>query len=97
MENIILYSVVLLFVLLLLLNVLATIMVLRTHFIVKSRRYYQITFVWLVPIIGALLVIYLKYEDYFNTKKKGQIGNNPNITDSEAMGYAASSGQYGNR
>jgi len=97
MENIVLYIILVGSCSLFLVNVVATVMVLRTYFIVKKRRYYQIAFIWFVPILGALLVIYLSYEDYFNRKEKKQIGNETNIPDSEAVSYAASSGHYGNR
>jgi len=97
MENIVLYIILISFALIFMLNVIATIMVLSTYFIVKNRRYYQIAFVWLIPFIGAFMFIYFTYEEYFNPKRKDEIGNNPNITDSDAVSYASASNYNGSR
>lgn len=82
---------------LILLNVAATILVLRTFFLVTIRRYYQIAFIWLVPFLGSFMVFYFNYEEWFNKKRKGEVGNNPNTSDSEAMTYAAGSDYSGSR
>lgn len=82
---------------LVLLNIIASYVVLTTYFAVKSRRYYQITFVWFAPIIGAILAIYLNREDRFEVEHKRQIGNHSNISDSEAVNHAMASDYHGGR
>ena len=74
-----------------LVNVYATLILMRTHFVVKNRRRNQIIFVWLVPIIGALIVIYIDSENYIGEGYKQQVGNNTSISRWEAVkhGWAA--------
>lgn len=64
--------------------------VFQTYFEVKERRLYQVLFIWLVPFIGATLAIYINREDYFEDRRLKKIGNNSNITDSEAINMASS-------
>jgi len=69
----------------LLLNVLATHVMFNTYFEIKGRRVYQILFIWLIPVFGAIFAIYINREDYFEQKtRKKQIGNQTSITDSDA-------------
>ena len=77
------------------LNCIATYIVWNTYFEVKERRKYQTLFIWLVPLIGSFMTIYINREDYFAEKNKLKIGNNPNITDSQAigMGYHSDGGR----
>ncbi|MCX4026809.1 hypothetical protein H0A36_01400 [Endozoicomonas sp. SM1973] len=72
-------------------NVYATFVVAKTYFEIKQRRLYQILFIWLVPVIGAALAIYLNLEEYFEQKRSTQIGNSPNITDAQAVTFAIGS------
>ncbi|MDE1464941.1 hypothetical protein [Spartinivicinus poritis] len=72
-------------------NIFATFVVCKTYFEIKQRRLYQILFIWLVPIIGSALAIYLNLEDYFEQKHSTKIGNHPNITDAEAVTFAVGS------
>ncbi len=58
------------------LNIVATIVVLSTHFEEKNRRTMQIVFVWLLPIIGALFAIFINKEDYFENRRLKKVGNN---------------------
>lgn len=74
------------------LNSIATYIVWNTHFEVKQRRIYQTIFIWLVPIIGASMAIYINREDYFTKKQQAQVGNNPNITDSQATTFSNHTG-----
>ena len=91
MENLALYVLVALVVLSVGLNIGATFIVCRTYFEVKNRRRNQIIFVWLVPIIGSLLAIFINREDYFAQKHQTQVGNNPNISESEAVTFGVAS------
>ena len=70
------------------LNTFASYLVGKTHFELKQRRFYQLLFIWFVPVIGALMVIYFHWEELFNQKSKPQVGNNPNISDSQAITMA---------
>ncbi len=82
---------------LLFINVVASILVARTFFLVKHRRYLQIVFIWVVPFLGAFMAIYFNYEDWFHKDRRDEIGNHPDITESEAITYAAASNYPGGR
>lgn len=97
MENTALYILSAIFLAVLLLNVCASIIIFRTYFVVKNRRTYQIIFVWLVPIIGAAMAIYLNREEYFEKRHKSEVGNHPNISNSEAGDFAVAANQDANR
>jgi len=97
MENLALYLVIALAVLLIVLNSIATYIVCHTYFEVKERRRYQILFTWLVPFVGSLLTIFINKEDYFSQKHEKQVGNNPNITESQAIRYASAARHRGGR
>jgi len=71
-----------------LLNIVATYIVFNTYFEIKERRKCQTLFIWLIPIIGAIIAIYINREDDFEEKYKKQIGNQTSITDSEATTHA---------
>lgn len=73
-------------------NSIATYIVWNTHFEVKERRIYQTIFIWLVPIVGACMAIYINREDDFAKKQQTQVGNNPNITDSQATTFGNHTG-----
>lgn len=76
------------------LNTIATYVVFKTSFIVKERRIYQTIFIWLIPFIGSTLAIYLNRQEYFDLKKKDEIGNHPNISNEEAFNYAIEINQH---
>ncbi len=97
MENLALYFVLALALLAVVLNSIATYIVCHTYFEVKERRQYQILFTWLVPFVGSLMTIYINKEDYFAQKQAQQVGNNPNITESQAIHYASSARHRGGR
>ena len=82
---------------LVILNMTATLLVLRTFFLVTIRRYYQIAFIWLVPFLGSFMVFYFNYEEWFNKAPKDEIGNNPNVSNGDAIIYAAGSDYSGSR
>lgn len=94
MELVLIYLLVILG-LMIMLNTVATYIVWNTYFEVKERRAYQTVFIWLAPLIGAFMTIYINREDYFTAKHKRQVGNNPNITDSQAvnMGHHSDGGR----
>ena len=75
---------------LVILNLIATYVIFHTYFKVKSRRAYQIIFIWLVPLIGAMLAIYLNREDKFAPKSKRRIGNQTSNTNDQAIDFALS-------
>ncbi len=87
MDNLLLIFVSALLGVVIILNIIATIIVSRTYFLVKERRYYQIIFIWLVPFVGSILAIYLNRQEYFEKQKKDEVGNHPNITDKQAMEF----------
>ena len=57
-------------------NIIASVMALKAFFLVKERRKYQLWFIWLVPVFGSLLIIYSHKEDFFK-RKRSRIGNHP--------------------
>ena len=79
------------------LNSIATFIVCKTHFVVEKRKRNQLLFVWIVPIIGSLLAIFLNREDYFKQKQRDKVGNNPNITESQAVTYGRAANHLGGR
>ena len=70
------------------LNSIATFIVLRTYFVVKNRRLYQLLLIWLVPVLGALLIIFIDREEYFAQKKHRQVGNHSELSDTYAASIA---------
>ena len=62
------------------LNVVATYIVLKTYFLIKARRYYQLLFIWLVPIFGGVIAIAINKEDYFENKKQKDPSGGPHST-----------------
>ena len=97
MENAVLYILIAMAAASLLLNSVATYIVFNTYFEVKRRRLYQTLFIWLLPFVGAMMVIYLNREDYFEQKRLKQIGNNPNITNAAARQYYIAANHRGGR
>ena len=73
--------------LLLTLNVVATFVVVRTEFVVKARKYYQLLFIWLVPILGGVLAIVLNKEDHFHHERKSDPSGGPHSTYGETDEY----------
>lgn len=65
---------------LVILNGYASYVVATTYFEIKERRFYQLLFIWLVPLIGALLVIFINREEITIAKPKRKVGNNTSIT-----------------
>ncbi len=97
MENLVLYILVTFSLIAVGLNIAATYIVCHTYFEVRNRRRNQIVFIWLVPIIGSLLAIFINREDYFAQKHQKKVGNNPNITESQAIDYGLASNQHDGR
>ncbi len=75
--------------LVLVLNIIATYVVVKTYFEVKNRRLYQIVLIWFVPFFGAWLAIYINREEYFARKRSKLTGRLTEISDSEAVTHAA--------
>jgi len=73
--------------LLLSLNVVATYIVVKTEFIVKARKYYQLLFIWAVPILGGVLAIVLNREDYSNRGRNSDPSGGPHSTYGETNEY----------
>lgn len=69
------------------LNAVATYIVCHTYFRVENRKRKQIIFIWAVPLLGALLAIFLNREDYFAQRQKDRVGNNPHITEAQAVTF----------
>ena len=82
---------------LILINLIATYIIFNTFFKVKERRAYQLIFVWVIPFIGAIFAVYINREDYFEEQRLKKVGNNLNISESEAIGMGASAGHQGGR
>ena len=78
--------------LLLLLNIAATTVLLRAYFEVKARRYAQLILIWLIPLVGALLILYIHKEALFK-RAKAKVGNHPNISEREAISHAVAYSQ----
>ena len=97
MDNLVMYILLIFLAVILISNIIATYVIFNTYFEIKERRIYQTLLVWLVPIIGSTLVIYINCENYFNEKKERQIGNNTNISDSEAIHHAMGANHRGGR
>lgn len=91
-EMVAFYIAISLAVVLLLLNIIATYIVSVTYFEIKQRRVYQLLFVWLFPLLGAILTIYLNREEWFKDKQQNKVGNHTNISDSEAVKHGVGSG-----
>ncbi len=79
------------------LNAIATYIICKTYFVVENRKRNQIIFVWLLPVVGALLAIIINREDYFEQKQRDKVGNNPNITESQAVHYGRAANHRGGR
>lgn len=79
---------------LVILNVIASYIVRNTHFEVKERRTYQLIFVWLLPFIGAIFAIMINREDYFADRKLKKVGNNSNISETQAVNIGSSVGSH---
>ena len=71
----------------LVLNLLATYITANTYFEVMNRKRNQILFIWLVPVLGACLAIFINREDFFISKHKDKVGNQPEITDRQAVSF----------
>jgi predicted anti-sigma-YlaC factor YlaD len=97
MDNLALYVLIGFLVMFTGLNAIVTYIVCKTHFVVENRKRNQLIFIWLVPIIGALLAIILNREDYFAQKQRDKVGNNPNITESQAVNYGRAANHRGGR
>lgn len=79
---------------LIILNVIASYFILNTHFEVKERRTYQLLFVWGLPFIGAVFAILINREDYFADRRLKKVGNNPNISETQAVNMGSSVGSH---
>lgn len=97
MNGMALYIVGALIALVLLLNSAATYVVFNTYFEVKERRRYQTLFIWLVPLVGAMLAIYVNREDYFQQNNNKQIGNNTAFDDSDVTTHYVAGDDHGGR
>ncbi len=97
MENLALYILIGFLAIVTGLNAIATYIVCKTHFVVENRKRNQLIFVWLAPVIGALLAIVLNREDYFAQRQQDKVGNNPNISESQAVSYGSAANHRGGR
>lgn len=97
MESALLYIVIALTVTAIILNSIATYIVINTYFEIKERKIYQLLFVWLIPFVGSIIAIVINREDYFHEKHKKQIGNNSNVSHSEAIDHAIAADHHGGR
>ena len=70
MDNIVIYTLLAFSIIILISNIIATYVIFNTHFEIKERRIYQSLLVWLVPVIGSALAIYINCENFFNKKKE---------------------------
>jgi len=93
LENMSLYLVSAFVVFILILNIIATYIVFKTHFVVKGRRLAQSLFIWCIPFLGGLLAVYLNREEYFERRHQRQVGNNTSISHSEAINHAIATNQ----
>ena len=97
MESAALYILISLALIALILNLVATFIVMNTYFEVKERKTYQILFIWLIPFIGSTLAIVINREDYFRKKHEKHVGNNSNISHSESIKHAIAANHRGGR
>ena len=97
MDAVTIYAIIILIILPLALNAIATYIVLNTYFIVKGRRSLQLLVIWLIPFIGAALAIYTNREDYFDQKRKRQIGNNTAFTNADETQHYIGANHRGGR
>lgn len=61
------------------LNLCACYVIFTTCYEVKERRLYQLLFVWLLPLLGAITVIFINREDRLVKKPKRKVGNDTSI------------------
>ncbi len=61
------------------LNIYACYVIFTTYYEVKERRLYQLVFVWLLPLLGAITVIFINREDRLVEKPKRKVGNDTSI------------------
>ena len=59
----------------------------------KKQKIVQITLIWLVPIIGSIFFSLFLYQDRKEIKINKQIGNNSNISHSEAISHGSQEGR----
>ena len=97
MDAVSIYTIIILVIFPLALNAIATYIVLNTYFIVKGRRSLQLLVIWLIPYAGAILAIYTNREDYFEQKRKRQIGNNTVFTNADATQHYMGANHRGGR
>ena len=64
---------------LIILNIYASYVIFTTYYEVKERRLYQLLFVWLLPLLGAITVIFINREDRLVEKPKRKVGNDTSI------------------
>lgn len=77
------------------LNVVATYIVIRTEFFVEARKYYQLLFIWLVPLLGGVLAIVLNKEDHFYHGRESDPSGGPHATYEEADEYIGANDRGG--
>ncbi len=66
---------------LIVLNLIASYLILTTYFEVRQARYYQLIFVWLIPFLGAFFAIYFNRTEPYLVKFKRKVGNEPDNHD----------------
>lgn len=76
--------------LLLVANLLATYMAIKSSFNDRAKKAFQTLFVWLVPILGAIFTI-LANKQLRDYKREKQTGNDTAITDNNAIDLELSS------
>jgi len=74
-----LYIFIIIFSPIILLNFYACYVIFTTYFEVKERRLYQLIFVWIVPLLGSITVIFINREERLIKKPKRKIGNDTSI------------------
>ncbi len=97
MENLGLYFIIVLVSIIVILNVVASYVLFNTQFDTKERRQFQLIFVWVIPVIGAMMVIYINKEDIIFEKRKKQIGNNTSISNKESISHGLGANDHGDR
>lgn len=68
-------------------SLIASYLALTGDYIVKERKWYQLVFAWLVPVLGALCVIYFHREDWFRGSRLNRVGNHSNISHGESVDH----------
>jgi hypothetical protein len=89
--------IVIVLVVLVVINIMASIYIGKAPAYESSQKIIQIILIWLIPYFGAFFFSAFLWFDRKATKiSKQEIGNNTSITKSEAVDQAISTSHYGN-